>query len=88
MCEFCKTRKRIERARRVIDGIKTGSSVNPEAIANLMEELAEDLASRHNAMLLSSQMAQNLSGIVAEMMGETVEEEEPGATHHNPGSIN
>lgn len=90
MCRLCETRKLAERAERVSRALKSGSTVNPDAIGELIRELRNDLVAYHNEEAFRVQAMAAVVGIVAEFeAAETGEEPtEKGATHCNPGTIN
>lgn len=90
MCDLCETRKRVERADRVIRALKGGSPINPDALAALLLEVRNDLVTRHNHAIFQHEMAKGVASIVAELEAAEKGEEpvEPNATHCNPGSIN
>lgn len=90
MCRLCETRKKIERADRVIRALEGGSTISPEAIAALMKELRNDLVLYHNDAAFQQQALQSVAAIVAEIEAAETGDDAPeaGATHCNPGTIN
>lgn len=90
MCDLCETRKRVERADRIIRLLNAGEPVHdPKALAALIQELRNDLAVRHNAAVFQAQAMTSVAAIVAELAAtEAGDEPEEGTTHCNPGSIN